>query len=519
VSHDTTDNTVEAPAVEVVLFEDRARVRREAAVTLVPGAQTIRLSGAGLAVDDSSLAVSIEGARGEIELLSWRVARQVRVAHAADEARRCRDACDAAERAFQAARFAVNRNGVQRLLLVEAEDSLIAQVSKLDEAAIDGWADALDGLDGPMRRWLDADAQLRAALEDRERELERARARHAASLVERREIEATFEIQLRSDAACAITLIVEYVTPCAAWRPAHRAELVVDGAGQATLTMTRIATVWQATGERWERVRCAFSTARPTQAAAPPRLTDDRLYTRPKTEQERRVVEVEARDVTIQLTGAVDGGRKADAMPGVDDGGEPLRFAPSRLVTIPSDGKPLRVELDTTALPCKVELVAFPELAAVAHIRALATWTGQTPLLAGPVTLRRSGEVVGNAKLKFVGAGEAFELGFGPDDALRVRRSVTQRADVRGLTRRNYLEREVALYVSNLSGQDRELILIERVPVSEIEDVAVKLDAHNPADPDKDGFIRIRQTLPARRTATSTVKYTVDYGSNVNLRF
>jgi hypothetical protein len=74
VSHDTTDNTVEAPAVEVVLFEDRARVRREAAVTLVPGAQTIRLSGAGLAVDDSSLAVSIEGARGEIELSRGRSA-------------------------------------------------------------------------------------------------------------------------------------------------------------------------------------------------------------------------------------------------------------------------------------------------------------------------------------------------------------------------------------------------------------------------------------------------------------
>lgn len=513
------DHTIQAAAVEVVFFEDRARVRREADVSLVAGAQTLLLSGAGLAIDDSSLTVALDGpGAADVELLSWRVLRQVRVVQAADEARRCRDACDDAERALEAARLTVLRLEAQRRMLVEAEDALLAEAPKLLADEIGPWAEALDDLDAPLTRWLDEDAEARAALEERERDLTRARERLTLATTERREVEAIIELQLHAPAAGGLRVAVEYVTPCAAWRPAHRAELR-DVAGQPKLVIIPVATAWQATGERWERVRCAFSTARPTQAAAPPALTDDRLYTRPKTEQERRVVEVEARDVTIQLTGAVGGTRQADAMPGVDDGGEPLRFSPTRLVTMPSDGKPLRVELDVVELPCKVELVAFPELAAVAHLRALATWTGKAPLLAGPVTLRREGEVVGTARLKFVGPGDSFELGFGPDDALRVRRSVTQKTDTRGITRRNYLEREVALYTSNLSDQPRTLILIERVPVSEIEDVAVKLDAHNPADPDKDGFIRVVQQLPARRTATSTIKYTVDYGSHVNLRF
>jgi uncharacterized protein (TIGR02231 family) len=514
----TQDQVVAASAVEVVLFEDRARVRREAPVSLVAGSQLVRLSGAGLSIDDSSLALSIEGADG-IELLSWRVLREVRVAHAQDEARRCREASDAADRAVETARLALGRLIMQRRLLIESEEVVLAEAARLGADGLDGWADAFDGLDAPMTRWLDEEAQARAALEDREREQQRAMERLSDALTERREVEAIIEVQLSAPSACAVTLRVEYVTPCAAWRPAHRAELLTDADGTSgTIALTRLATVWQATGERWERVRCAFSTARPTQAAAPPALADDLLYTRPKTEQEKRVVEVEARDVTIQLTGTVDGTRKADAMPGVDDGGEPLRFEPSRLVTIPSDGKPFIVELDQTTLSCRVELVAFPELAAVAHVRALTTWTGATPLLAGPVTLRREGEVVGTARLKFVGAGDAFELGFGPDEALRVRRSVGQSYDVRGITRRNYIEREVSLHVSNLSARERTLILIERLPVSEIEDVHVKPDAANPAEPDKDGFVRVVQHLPARRYATSTIKYTVDYGSNVNLR-
>jgi uncharacterized protein (TIGR02231 family) len=516
VSH---DHTIQAAAVEVVFFEDRARVRREADVSLVAGPQTLLLSGAGLAIDDSSLSVALDGpGAADVELLSWRVLRRVRVIQAADEARRCRDAYDDAERALEAAKLRIARLDTQRRMLMEAEDALLAEAPKLLADEIGPWSEALDDLDTPLNRWLDEDAEARADLEERELELARARARLTLATTERREVEAVIELQLMAPAAGSLRVAIEYITPCAAWRPAHRAELR-DLAGQPTLVITSVATAWQATGERWERIRCAFSTARPTQAASPPALTDDRLYTRPKTEQERRVVEVEARDVTIQLTGTVDGTRQTDAMPGVDDGGEPLRFSPSRLVTIPSDGKPFRVELDEVTLPCKVDLVAFPELATVAHLRALATWTGKTPLLAGPVTLRRESEVVGTARLKFVGPGDSFELGFGPDDALRVRRSVTQKTGVRRLTRRNYLEREVALYTSNLSDQPRTLILIERVPVSEIADVSVQLDPHNPADPDKDGFVRIVQQLPARRNATSTIKYTVDYGSNVNLRF
>ena len=53
---------------------------------------------------------------------------------------------------------------------------------------------------------------------------------------------------------------LDYMVPCALWRPIHRATL--DG---GSLLFECEAAVWQATGEDWREVALSFSTARPTQ--------------------------------------------------------------------------------------------------------------------------------------------------------------------------------------------------------------------------------------------------------------
>jgi hypothetical protein len=297
------------------------------------------------------------------------------------------------------------------------------------------------------------------------------------------------------------------------------------------------ATVWQRTGEEWRDVHCRFSTARPTSAASPPLLGDDVLFLQRK--QEKATI-VEAREQTIAAAGLDRGARAVQEMPGVEDGGEPLSFEAPRPVTIPSDGQPFRVELSERRMPCTVDLVAHPERGEAAHVRATATLTGGGPILAGPLRLARgnsiaepsgarrdaSGEAlpsrmrevfVGRGKIAFIAEGEPFEVGFGVDDGLRVKRRVDEERDTTPVIGTQKWKRTLKLYLSNLGGEARRLNVVERIPVSEIADVEIDVLDPGGAQIDKDGFARFDVELAANATRELTLVYKVEAAAKVRL--
>lgn len=521
----------ETRAELITFYEDRAQVTRHVTIDgLLAGEQTIFLRGATALVDDPSLVVRVlpdeAASASPPRVLQSKTRRRIIT----------RQELDALELAALKAR---ERETTRALRALELElsrlESQQRRVDGLELTLLKQLHEVPPGQGSQPERWSEAFGEVdsrfskifgtRDALVRRRRELvrerERAVARQAQGAQEHKELETVIEVQLELSEASSFLLELVYFTPCALWRPEHLAQLGrVEGHSERSrqLTLTTFGTAWQSTGERWTQVRCRFSTARPTQAAQPPKLVDDLLYSRPKTERERRIVDVEARDETISLTGVSGGARAVDEMPGVDDGGEPLTFDAVARVDIPSTGEPLRVQLDVVTLPCKVELVAYPELAVAPHLKATATWSASWPLLAGPVTLMREQELAGRARAKFVGSGDAFELGFGVDMGVRIQREVTDKDTSKKLSRKNRQERKVRLYLSNTSDEDRELVVIERIPVSEIDAVEVTLDEDAGGVMDKDGFLRIPVKLKGNHTSKLTIRYTLEMASNVNLR-
>ncbi len=329
--------------------------------------------------------------------------------------------------------------------------------------------------------------------------------------------EAAAELQLEVTAgAVERTIDLSYRTPLALWRPEHSARLVQrDGGGGWDLVIKTMATVWQRTGEVWRDVRCRFSTARPAQSATPPLLCDD-----PLTLQKRqdRSITVEAREETIASAGLDRGSRAVEEMPGVEDGGEPLSFDAPQPVSIASDGQPLRVEVGERRMPCEVEVVVYPERGDAAHVRVTATLAGG-PLLAGPVRLARGGSIVGRGKTAFVAAGEPFELGFGVDDGVRVRRRIDEERDTTPVIGTQKIKRTIKLYLSNLGGQPRKLLVVERVPVSEIADVSIQVVDRGGAQMDDDGFARFTVEVPANGARELSLIYKIEAAAKVRLTF
>ncbi len=512
-------------AVKVTLYEDRAEVVRAACAALSPGPQWVAVGGVTPLADDRSVRAKVAG--DGVRVLAARVRRRVTAQN--ELGREEIEALEAQHRAalerLSQAERALERSGAahERLgaTLGEVGKALSQVPLGAHEGKLAGWRSAWHALEQSLDANLDQSAAAQFAVEVAREEEVRTRARLLQGQRLRPRAEAAIEVQVEAARACEVEVEVTYRTPCALWRPEHLVRLTEGGADQpGQLEVLTWATVWQATGEKWEEVEACFSTARPARAASAPLLSDDTLYSRKKTEQERKTVVVEARDQAIALAGAGQGASEAQEMPGVDDGGLPLSFRPGSKVTLPSDGEPLRVEIGRTRMEAKVARVLFPEVAAVTHLRASATLKQETPLLAGPMRVARGAGLVGRARMGFVAPGEPFEVGFGSDDGLRVRRAVEEKRDQTFALGTQKLERTVRLYLSNLSDQEKQMELTERIPVSEVAEVEIELkSAPGFARDDKDGFLRQRLSVPARATHELELKYEVRAKANVVLPF
>ncbi len=516
---------VESRATRVTFFEDRAEVLRTARVRVPKGRSEPWVRGLSLFVDDSSLRVKV--ITGGATVLTASVARRSRKERALTdddlaklEATRdeARAECQRLLRAIEL----VNGDADRVRTLASHWLKALGEVPKaMSDAEVSArWKGAYSALVSRHEESASRLAQLRASLSEQKRVDELASRAHREGLIERPTMTAMARVQLECADEGEVELEVVYRVPCALWRPEHSARLERAADGTAKVHWSTAAVLWQRSGERWEDVEARFSTARPARAASPPLAREELLAWRRKTDAERQRVVVDAREQTIAVAGLDRGARSVSEMPGVDDGGEPVTLRALSLVTVPSTGRPLRVEVSRATMDATVDRVLFPERGGAPHLRATLTWSAKLPLLAGPVRVSRASSVVGRGRAAFVAQGEPFELGFGPDDAVRVRRRVDESRETVPVLGTQKVRRVVRVFVSNLSGESRTVRIVERVPVSEIADVEVHLAAHEGWKPKPaDGMLERDVTLAAREGKELSFEYELRAGSKVDLPF
>ncbi len=501
----------------VTFFEDRAEVVRTSTVSLSSGVSRVRIEGVSLFVDDRSVQVRVS--TDGVEVLAARVVR-VRVAEPDDPAQ---DLHAAVQQADDAHRGSVQAAARTKASLARSRALLAAWLTSVTRAPT---------LSGDLRgQWAEAGQSVLeqgASLSARSSEAHwqttqtakaRAHARDllAAARAESTEFVAEIEVQLDTEVAGDIEIQLTYRTPAALWRPEHLLRLVqVDGAD--SLHWTMMATSWQITGEDWTGVEARYSTARPASAAGAPRLRDDVLHARRKSDEERKSVHVESRDMSVETARAH--GRGAAEMMGVDDGGTPVLLHSPGAVDLPSTGEPHRVSVGEQEIPVTVRRVLYPELGAVAHFAARGVLTGGHSMLAGPAHIARGGSFVGRTRVDFTAVGEPFEIGMGPDDGVRVRRKLKNERERTAVLGTQTITRRVFVFVSNLSDDARALHVVERVPVSEIDAVKVRVtDAVGWEWDQRDGFLSRDVHLKGRETREFELAWEVKAGSDVVLPF
>ena len=505
--------TIEAPVVEVTVLEDRAHVTRRGSVQLPPGRTKVRVEDVAPVLSDKTLAVAVHDSEGP-KVTDARVER--RMLSLAERTEFEHEQIFEQERQLMIEDQRLKRRektlGGQRTLV----DQMVRQA--LEDVATDvawgqgsseDWQCALEELTQRER----AVRHEQLALDRQEKDL----AVRRRDVIARKEslsrpdmkLATAIEIDIEADVQSNCTLDVSYIVPAACWRPQHTARLVSDNDGRQKVIFEVDGCLWQRTGEDWTDARFRFSTQRLSLGTEPPLLNDDVLAVKRKPPE----VEVEAREHKIQVVGLGKAGQETPEVPGVDDGGETFALPGATPLTVVSNGRPHRVNIFSFESEAEAELVCMPEVAQAVVKKVVLTNHAAHPVLAGPVDLIVDGGLIGHTPILFVAPDEKFEIGFGPDAALRVRR-IVERVDEKAGALGRYVRQKITvkLNLCNTGGQTRSFEVRERIPVSEVEQVQIDFDVKGTtpsASPDKDGFVVWHITLPAGGQEKVTMKYTL----------
>lgn len=515
--------TVEVPPVEVTLLEDRAHVTRRARLRLGAATHRLRIDGVAPVLADKTLGARIAAVSGA-RVHDVRVRRE-RIVTREGRPEEVRELDREIDDLFEAyGRLANERTGVAQRLggVAQALELLIGEIAedtawgRLDEKTAQQRLGDLGEREQSLRaRIVGMDAELRRITE----RIERLRARRGQAENPGTRATACIELELTADVEGEHELVVTYVVPGACWRPQHTARLTSD-AGKTHLHFECQGCVWQSTGETWKDVKLTMSTERASLGLEPPRLQSDVLAVQRKAKQ--LVVEVREQEVQQAQVAAVAGSERqvpAPVAPGIDDGGEARQLVAPAPTTIPPDGRPHRVPLFAFDAEAETELVLMAELAPAVILRSVQRHRGAQPILAGPVDLIREAGFVGRTKVLFVAPGDRFELGWGPEGALRVQREIEPLKD-----ESNFIgtwttrAQDVKVRISNLGAVPRAMRVVERVLVSEIEKVQVSVDREKTSggkQPDADGFVTWNVNVAGNGHEMVVLRYAVKQHSDV----
>src|SRR5262245_32801414 len=338
------------------------------------------------------------------------------------------------------------------------------------------------------------DTQIKVRTVDRQiKDLEGKLAALAPAQEERTEV----KIFVNAGAALEAEMSIRYQIGGASWVPYYDARLTTGSKAQAPkLQLARRASIQQRTGESWDEVALALSTARPGAGTAAPELQPMTIDYEPDAVPAARPAPVGGATRSLSREAAAVANRRGE----VDEESTPQlkkaeaqqaeeRFAKIETqafqaiyaiagrVSVPATGEAKRVQIDEAQLDPALAVRTVPKRDQKAFLYAKVTMARGTPILPGQVSLFRDGTFVGNGRLPLLSPGEEHELGFGVDDAVRVRHAIAEdkRAESGIITSSKTDTRSYRLTVKNLHERAIPVTVIDQIPVAQNADIKIEL--------------------------------------------
>ncbi|MEZ5817830.1 MAG: mucoidy inhibitor MuiA family protein [Hyphomicrobiaceae bacterium] len=433
---------------------------------------------------------------------------------------------------------------------VKAADAQKALISKLTElptvppqpgsqgatSSVD-WAQLFTLIGTKLSEAERAQLAARVKLRDVERsiaDLEKKLAALAPSQQQRTEV----KVFVSASADVEADLTVRYQVSHANWHPYYDARLDTGTKTKpANLTLVRRASIQQRSGEDWVDVAIELSTTRPgtgtsapdlypttvdyQQEALPPRpMAAPAPMARSRSFKQGPGV---AEDAAVAAAPRLEEARERAAT--IEAAAFQAIFKVPGKLTVPGNGEQKRVQLDTAEIAPSLLVRTTPKIEAKAYLYAkLATPKG-TPYLPGSVSLFRDGTFVGTGRLPQLTPGEEHELGFGADDAVRVKHAlIEEKRGESGIISASKSDvRNYRITVKNAHAQAVQLTVMDQIPVSQHQDIKVELISKTPPSrrdvDDKRGVLAWDQKIEPDEEKTIDFGYRVTWPAAKKIQY
>ncbi len=370
----------------------------------------------------------------------------------------------------------------------------------------------------------------RVKLRDVERsiaDLEKKLAALAPSQQQRTEV----KVFVNAGGDLEVDLTIRYQVGNASWVPYYDARLTTGTKTAAPkLTLVRRAAIQQRSGEDWVDVGIELSTTRPGTGTSAPDLYPMTVDFMPDAPPPRPMAM--APPAPMARSRSLKQGR--DEAEGVIAAAPQLEEAreqsatvqaaafqaifkvPGKL-TVPGNGEQKRVQLDTAEIDPTLVVRTTPRIEAKAYLYAKLATPKATHYLPGQVSLFRDGTFVGTGRLPQLTPGEEHELGFGADDAVRVKHAlIEEKRGESGIISASKSDvRNYRITVKNAHAQAVQLTVMDQIPVSQHQDIKVELISKTPPSrrdvDDKRGVLAWDQKIDADEERTIDFGYRVTW--------
>jgi uncharacterized protein (TIGR02231 family) len=197
----------------------------------------------------------------------------------------------------------------------------------------------------------------------------------------------------------------------------------------------------------------------------------------------------------------------------VSDEQTSVAFHIPRPLDIPSDGSQHGSVVAVDQLPVNMEYLAIPKLSPLVFLRSEIVNRAGYPLLPGRVSTFVNNTYTGSSQMKRVAVGEKFDLFFGADDQVTVRREELKQHKEAGLFGKNRVSYRYRLELNNFRKEPLTLTLRDQLPLAGDEEIKVSLDEPSlkPDEVDSEGRITWKTPLKAGEKKEITFGIVVDY--------
>jgi len=338
----------------------------------------------------------------------------------------------------------------------------------------------------------------------------------------RRKESKSVEVAVEVTREGTLTLVLASMIPQAGWEPSYDVRLGTDA---KTAELTFKAMVRQQTGEEWRNVDVTLSTARPAIGGAPPELHPWHVSVyHPRPPMPAMAMAAPAprakamKMARMEVDSATIGGVAEEApvtfgTAQVSDEQSSVSFHVPRPLDIPSDGSRHSTVVALEQVPVSLEYLTVPKLSPVVFLRSELINRAPYPLLAGNVNTFVGTGYTGSSHLKKVAAGEKFELFFGSDDQVSVKREELKQHKEAGLFGKNHVNYRYRIELSNFRKEALTLTLYDQLPLAGDEEIKVSLEEPSlkPDEIKSDGTLVWRTPLKAGEKKELTFGIQVEY--------